>query len=269
MKTLVLALGLCATMTSGALPYSDDDHVQFETASVKLSKECLYDTSISRGGVALKGVPLKPILVHAFSIGADRISGPPWLETVCFDVIARLPQGAKTDQVPIMLQALLADRFQLRAHKESRMGTEYSLAIDKGGPKLKESTESSNFMRGRPPATVAVRRDGAGIKGAMTMDMLARTLSRAGYGPVVDATGLDGKYEIDLMWVSPSVPAFGPRGPSASAAEPGLPDVGQASTPTEDLFSALRHSIGLRLEPRKTPIDFLVVDHVERVPTEN
>lgn len=266
MKTLVLALGLYVTMTSGALPYSDD-HVQFETASVKLSKECLYDTSISRGGVALKGVPLTPILVHAFKIGADRISGPSWLETVCFDVIARLPQGAKTDQVPIMLQALLADRFQLRAHKESRMGTEYALVIDKGGPKLKESTESSNFMRGRPPASLAVRRDGAGIKGAMTMDMLARTLSRAGYGPVVDATGLDGKYEIDLMWVPE--PTFGPRGPSASAAEPGLPDVGQASTPTEDLFSALRHSFGLRLEPRKTPIDFLVVDHVERVPTEN
>jgi uncharacterized protein (TIGR03435 family) len=73
-----------------------------------------------------------------------------------------------------MLQALLADRFQLRAHQETRMGTEYALVIDKGGPKLKESTESSSFMRGRPPATLAVRRDGAGIKGAMTMDMLAR-----------------------------------------------------------------------------------------------
>jgi uncharacterized protein (TIGR03435 family) len=260
MKTLVVTLGLYMTMTSGALPYSDD-HVEFETASVKLSKECLYDTSISPGGVTLRGVPLKPILVHAFKIGADRINGPSWLETVCFDVIARLPQGAKTDQVPMMLQALLADRFQLRAHKESRMGTEYALVIDNGGPKLKESTESANFMRGRPPASLALRRDGAGIKGPMTMDMLARTLSRAGYGPVVDATGLDGKYEIE--------PAFGPRGPSATAAEPGLPVVGQASTPTVDLFSALRSSLGLRLELRKTPIDFLVVDHIERVPTEN
>src|SRR5258706_14346655 len=131
MKTLVFGVGLCVTMTSGALPYSDDQ-VQFETASVKPSKECLYGTSISPGGVAIKGVPLKPILVHAFKIGADRINGPSWLETVCFDVIARLPQGATTDQVPIMLQALLADRFQLRAHKESRMGTAYALVIDNG-----------------------------------------------------------------------------------------------------------------------------------------
>jgi uncharacterized protein (TIGR03435 family) len=138
---------------------------------------------------------------------------------------------------------------------ESRMGTEYALVIDKGGPKLKESTESANFMRGRPAAALAIRRDGSGIKGPMTMDMLARALSRAGYGPVVDATGLDGQYEVDLMWVPE--PAF----------EPGRPVAGGAST--ADLFSAVRQSLGLRLEPRKTAIEFLVIDHVERSPTEN
>ena len=263
MKRLVLGVSLYLAMTSGA-PACTDDPVQFETASVKLSKECQYDTSINPGGVALKGVPLKPILVNAFKIAADRIDGPAWLESVCFDVFARLPPGAKTDQVPVMLQALLADRFHLRAHRESRVGTEYALVIDKGGPKLKQSTESSNFMRGRPPASLAIRRDGTGVKGAMTMDILARTLSRAGYGPVVDATGLDGRYEIDLTWVPE--PSFGP---SAPAAEPGMPTIGQAPAPAADLFSALRESLGLRLEPRKTPVDFLIVDHVERVPTEN
>src|SRR3954447_21524318 len=124
MKSLGLALSLFLTVTSGALLYSDD-HVQFETASVKVSKECLYDTSINPGGVVLRGVPLKPVLVHAYKISEDRISGPSWLDSVCFDVIARLPQGAKTDQVPLMLQALMAARFQLRAHMESRTGTEY------------------------------------------------------------------------------------------------------------------------------------------------
>jgi uncharacterized protein (TIGR03435 family) len=266
MNSVVLALGLYAALTPRALS-CPDDQPQFETASVKPNKECLYDTSITPGGVALRGVPLKPILVEAFKFGADRIIGPAWLETVCFDVIARLPQGAKTDQVPMMLQALLADRFQLRAHKESRMGTVYALVVDKGGPKFKESAESGNFMRGRPPVTVALRRDGAGVKGPMTMDMLAKTLSRAGYGPVVDATGLDGRYDIDLMWVPES--GIGSRALSAPAADPGLPGVGQASTPAIDLFSAVRQSLGLRLEPRKTPVDFLVIDRVERVPTEN
>jgi len=98
----------------------------------------------------------------------------------------------------------------------------------------------------------------------MTMDMLARALSRAGYGPIVNATGLDGRYEIDLTWAPEA--AFGPKGTSGSGVEPG---VLQVLTPTVDLFSALRQSLGLRLEPRKTPVDFLVVDHVERVPTEN
>jgi uncharacterized protein (TIGR03435 family) len=101
----------------------------------------------------------------------------------------------------------------------------------------------------------------------MTMDLLAKTLARAGYGPVVDATGLEGKYEIKLDWVPDG--ALGPKGASAAAAEPGVAGVGEAPTPTVDLFSAVRESLGLRLEPRKTPIDFLVIDHIERVPTEN
>src|ERR1035437_7288013 len=117
MKTSLLAVSLYMTMAPGALLYADD-RVQFETASVKLSKECLYETSINRGGMALKGGSLKLILVEAFKIGADRINGPSRLETVCFDMIARLPQGATSDQVPMMLQSLLADRFKLRAHKE-------------------------------------------------------------------------------------------------------------------------------------------------------
>jgi Protein of unknown function (DUF3738). len=230
-----------------------------------MSAQCVYETSLNRGGVSLKGVALKLILAEAFKIGSDRINAPSWVENVCFDVFARLPQGGTTDQIPVMLQSLLADRFKLSAHKESRAATGYTLVIDKHGPKMKESTESSNFMRGRDPATLAVRRDGAGIKGAMTMDQLARTLSRAGYGEVVDATGLEGRYQIELSWVSDQT--SGARG--STARSEGISDVGQASTPTVDLFSAVRESLGLRLEPRKTSVDILVIDHIERVPTEN
>src|ERR1035437_8355728 len=194
---LLLAVTLYVTMAPG--PLYPDDQVQFEAASVKLSKECVYESSLSRGGVALKGMSLKLILVEAFKIGADRINGPSWLENVCVDVIARLPQGAATDRIPLMLQHLLTDRFELSAHKESRLGTGYAFVIDKHGPKMKESTESSSIMRGRPAATLVLRRDGAGIKGAMTMDFLARTLSRAGYGPVVDAPGLAGKDENEQI----------------------------------------------------------------------
>jgi len=98
--------------------------------------------------------------------------------------------------------------------------------------------------------------------------MLARTLSRAlsrqGYGEVVDATGLDGKYEIELSWA----PAQ-PLGSGTTATSEGIVGVGQPSTPAVDLFSAVRESLGLRLEPRRTSADILIVDHIERVPTEN
>jgi uncharacterized protein (TIGR03435 family) len=254
-------------VTTAHGPLYADDRVQFEAASVKLSKECAYQSSVSRGGIALKGMPLKFILELAFKIEPDRINGPAWLETVCFDVNARAPQGAAADAIPPMLQNLLADRFKLSAHRESRLGTGYALVIDKNGPKMKISTESPNFMRGRRPATLSVRRDGLGFSGAMTMDTLAMTLSRSGYGPVVDATRLDGKYEVELNWVPD--PALGHGRPPAAAAEPGLAGAGEASVPTVDLFTAVRESLGLRLEPRKTPIDYLIIDRAERVPTEN
>jgi uncharacterized protein (TIGR03435 family) len=260
---LPFAVSLYVTLAAATL-YSED-RVQFEVASVKPNAECVIETSVSPGGVALKGVPMKILLMEAFKVGADRINGPSWIESVCFDVFARLPQGGSTAQIPLALQALLADRFKLNARKEGRPGTGYSLVVDKNGPKMKESTESSNFMRGRAPSALALQRDGAGIKGAMSIELLVKYLSRAGYGPVEDATGLKGKYEVDLSWVAD--PAIGSR--SGAVRADGAPAIAEASAPTADLFSAVRQSLGLRLEPHKATIEFLVIERLERVPTEN
>jgi uncharacterized protein (TIGR03435 family) len=120
-------------------------------------------------------------------------------------------------------------------------------------------------MRGRVPSALGVRRDGAGYKGAVTMQMLASLLSRTGYGPVEDATGLEGKYEVDLSWAAD--PSGGPRGGPVRAE--GASALAEASAPTADLFSAVRQSLGLRLEPHKATIEFVVIDRLERVPTEN
>jgi uncharacterized protein (TIGR03435 family) len=110
-----------------------------------------------------------------------------------------------------------------------------------------------------------VRRDGAGYKGAMTMQVLASVLSQAGYGPVEDATGLEGKYEVDLGWAAD--PSGGPRGGAVRAESASA--LAEASAPTADLFSAVRQSLGLRLEPHKATIEFLVIERLEQVPTEN
>jgi len=209
------------------------------------------------GQVALKGMPLNPVLIFAFGVSKEQIIGPSWLESDCFDVFAKSPQGSTADQIPAMLRALLAERFKLSAHKESRPSTIYALVVDKGGPKIKQAAENSTFMGNYPRKAFATGRGGRGIlKGIMTMELLAKGLSVQGYGQIVDDTGLKGEYEISLSWVPDQ--GVGQAAPSAAASDPGA-----------DLFAAVRESLGLRLEPRKTQTEALVIDHIERVPTEN
>jgi uncharacterized protein (TIGR03435 family) len=233
-----------------------EDGVRFEVASVKKASECTYEHSLGPGQVVLS-VPLSPVLITAFGVSKDQIIGPSWLESDCFDVAAKLPQGSTPDQIPAMLRALLAERFQLSTHKESRLSTSYALVVDKGGPKMKPAAADSTFMGKLPRTAMAIGKRGSGaVKGIMTMERLAKTLSVQGYVQVVDATGLKGEYEISLSWVPD-------QGAGQAAAS------GAASDPGADLFAAVRESLGLRLEPRKTPTEVLVIDHIERVPTGN
>ena len=91
--------------------------------------------------VELKGLPLKPILAEAFHVKIDQIVGPSWLDEECFDIIAKVPEGATSEQRPAMFQALLAERFKLAAHKEDRPSNVYALVVDKGGPKVRPEFE--------------------------------------------------------------------------------------------------------------------------------
>ncbi len=119
---------------------------KFEVASVKRMDRCEFNTSIDPGSVTLKGVPLKAVLMEAFKVKSDQIEGPSWLDTDCFEITAKMPEGAARDEIPARLQALLAERFKLAVHKEDRPSTGYALVVDKNGPKFKESDPSSNFM---------------------------------------------------------------------------------------------------------------------------
>jgi uncharacterized protein (TIGR03435 family) len=119
----------------------------FEVASVKRTNECGGRNYIGPGSVALKGVPLKPVLMEAFSVKIDQIQGPSWLETDCFDIDAKIPPDGNMGQIPAMLQALLTERFKLAAHTEDRTRPGYALVVDKGGPKVKEDDPKANFMR--------------------------------------------------------------------------------------------------------------------------
>jgi uncharacterized protein (TIGR03435 family) len=261
MKTFLLVLlTACAAYTQGA-----DVRPRFEVASVKRSNECLGGhNAIDPGSVTLSGVPLKIVMMEAFKVKVEQIEGPSWLETECIDVSAKIPQGAPSDQVPSMLQALLAERFRMAEHKEDRTRSGYALVVDKGGPKFKEDDPKEGFMRtadGRQLAYIPRAGSGrGGLKGVITMAQLASSLSREWYGPVEDATGLTGKYDIDVSWVRDTASA--PNDPVAPGAEAPAPE-------GPNLFAALRESLGLRLERRNVQVPFVVIDHIERVPTEN
>jgi uncharacterized protein (TIGR03435 family) len=240
---------------------------KFEVASVKRADQCGGPNSIDPGSVAFRGVPLKAVLMEAFKVKMEQIEGPSWLETDCFHISAKIPDGAARDQLPAMLQALLAERFKLAAHKEDRPRSGSALVVDKGGPKFKEDDPNTNFMGPGRSGMMLFGAFGHGrLKGVMTMATLASNLSRQGYGPVQDATGLTGKYGIDLTWTPDK--AVEPSAGDATAAA-GTPPGADIPAPEASLFTALRESLGLKLERRTVQVQFVVIDHMERIPTEN
>ena len=249
MKIQLIALGVALSF---GMRLPAQDRARFEVASVKTASECSYENKLGPGEVVLS-VPLTPILITAFKVSKDHIIGPSWLESDCFQIVAKVPEGSKPDQLPAMLVDLLTERFKLSAHKESRPSQIYALVVDKGGPKIKEAAEDSTFLGKAPRKAVAFGRAGGYMKGIMTMESLTKALSTRGYGQIVDATGLKGEYENSLSWA----PDRGVTPPDA------------ASNPEPDLFTAVRDSLGLRLEARKGTTDVLVIDHIERVPTGN
>jgi uncharacterized protein (TIGR03435 family) len=205
--------------------------------------------------------------MEAFKMSNDQIVGPSWLDEDCFEIVGKVPEGAAKDRIPAMLQAMLVERFKLAVHKEDRPHPVYALIVDKGGPKFKESGSSSNDAGAHPGAMMFRAGPGtSGFKGSMTMTNLARRLSGSGYGPVQDFTGLTGKYDIDLSWAPDR--SFEPMGEFARDAAAAHSNA-DLPAPSANLFDAIQESLGLRLERRKEPVEVLVIDHIERVPTEN
>lgn len=239
---------------------------RFEVASVKRVQGGDVNMSLDPGILTLKGLPLKAALSQAFKLPMDQITGPAWLDEDCFDIIAKMPEGATKDQMPAMLRALLAERFKLAAHKESHPRPGYAMVVDRNGPKFKEveKPKDTGVLAGRlatagnGPVRAIGRANAVGrvaFKGPMDMATVAHILSGKLGGPVQDLTGLAGEYQIDFNWT--------PDPDSSPAA------ADSASTPTGSLVTAVREILGLRLERRDAPVETLVIDHIERVPAEN
>jgi uncharacterized protein (TIGR03435 family) len=267
-RWLTVAFRVILIVTSTAFASLGADPPKFETASVKSAQTCSFQNSVSPGRISLNGDTLKVVLKEAFGLSnGDRIVGPSWLDAECYQIVATLPAGSRQDQVPQMLRALLVERFKLVFHPESRTTSGYVLLVDKKGSRLTatdETTLSNAAIAGTANRTTFGSSGTAIVKGSMSIGALARQLSNRLKVPVEDLTGLAGRYDIDLRWNSTS-----DVGPTGTGGSPPDTSAGLTESNAADLFDALRSRLGLRLESRKISAEFIVIDHIERIPTEN
>jgi uncharacterized protein (TIGR03435 family) len=220
--------------------------------------------------------------VQAYEVAGFQIQGPGWLDEALFDIDAIMPADTTEAQFHAMLRNLMVDRFKMAMHREKKELSGYSLVLAKGGPKLKESTEtttpehydepekraeatdhygfpivSPNAIEGRPSITLW-NGNGTRLYGQQqTMRELANELQGRLQQPVRDATGLTSKYDFTLTFF-PRLPAGGPIPPDLEP--PGSPP---------RLFVALQSQLGLRLEPGKLGVETIVIDRMEKTPTGN
>ena len=243
----------------------------FDVVSIKRNKsgEVNGGTSVRPGGVYLAtNVPLRLLVFGAYGPlhGVQVTGGPGWMNSDRFDIVAKVDGNPSTevfrDQARLMLRTLLADRFKLVLHNETRELPTYALVVARRDGKLGPQLRPSNLadcLAAPTPSTVSdpntVVRCGGGFARtgqlaarAFEFSTLATMVSNVADRPVIDRTGLTGTFDWSLQWTPD---------PSASPANDSI-----------SLFTALQEQLGLKLEPTRGPVDVLVIDHAER-PTED
>jgi len=253
---------------------------EFEVASVKLAAP--WETGKSRmafrGGpgtadpthLVIDTYPMTLLLMRAYDVNPFQIAGEV-RGTERFNITARIPEGTTQAQFRMMLRNLLRDRFKMKLRRETRELPVYELVVAKGGPKFKEHEGETPVEdlndHSKPPANawaMEIRLGGMAHGShraiAETMPDFTKQLSRQLGRQVIDGTGLKGRYDFVLAWSEES-----------AGANPTSPSV--ASTPDPDagpgLIPAILQQLGLRLESKKGPVEILVIEGFEKLPTEN
>ncbi|HEY4088536.1 MAG TPA: TIGR03435 family protein [Bryobacteraceae bacterium] len=235
--------------------YCQESPAKFDVASVKPSAGLGGLTRyLPNGGIQFTGVTLRALVEIAYGVRPFQvIGGPGWIDTDGFDINARPPMDSANPADPATLsgerrkvgerlRSLLADRFKLTIHHETREQPVYILVAANGKPKMKESAEGKNFIRaGRGSIT------GQSVGLRMLVLNLSNLLDRR----VIDQTGLTGSYDFELKW-SPDIVSSGPSGASPSGAD------------SPSLFTALPDQLGLKLESAKGPVEVWVIDGVKK-----
>ena len=270
--TQVIASFAQTSTPQSAPTVSDAAAPIFEVAAIKLNNSGSGSSSsnTNNGRFTATNVSLKNLMQYeAYDIPASRIlGGPKWIDSTRFDIEAKMEDGEAAQlkaldhehgrvQVQAMFQQLLADRFQLKVHWETRELPVYALVVAKNGAKLpptKDTTGNTGTSSNGHGSSVQFTATG------QTLAQLAQSLTTAAAHDlgreVIDKTGIEGKYDVSLNWTRDTG--------AASAASPDSNT--QDSGPS--IFTAIQEQLGLKLEPAKGPVQVLVIDHAE-MPSEN
>jgi uncharacterized protein (TIGR03435 family) len=261
---------------------------RFEVATVRASEPILNQVSVgftmTNQQLRITALPLAYYLRLAYDVKGSQVIGPPQLQDR-FDVSATIPEGVKQDKLNQMLEGMLADRFQLKTHRESREMQVYAITSGKGAPKLQAVPEteidpnavttaggtgtsrgiSVNLGNGASFTFADNKWEGKKLSFGQVADQLEQFVDR----PVVDQTGLKGRYDFALDLTLEDYQAMGIR----ASMNAGFPMASQAIQRAESaqlgsVFEAFE-KLGLKLEAKKMAVPVVVVDSVLKVPTEN
>lgn len=288
---LLTATGI--VFASLAIAQAPTQRLQFEVASIRPARPPGPDPDNEQSGLQIDGSQarfsdqtIRNLIARAYDIQAGQVRGPEWIGSLRFDIDAKLPDGSTVNQVPKMLQSLLADRFGLKIHLEPKEMSAYALILGKQPLRLQESSPDSEPSNTQGTVSVAASGSRAGVAmnlqngGSYTfadnqfqfhrvsMDLIALNLARYLDRPVVNMTGLKGLYDLTLNVTEDDYYILLVRlGSNAGVALPPQ-SLSLLSASPVSLFDALDQH-GLHMDARKLPLDQIVVDHVLQTPTEN
>jgi len=262
----IVAIGAASIVALHAQQRSE--RPRFEVASIKpnVRNDGLVSVGASGSRYTATGVALALLIRNAYRVQEFQIIGAPsWVESDRFDIAATMP--AESSPAPtgpgelsrqaVMMQALLEERFHLAVHKETREMPVYALVMARGdrafGPSLRRSTEATNSST-VAPGTIRLRGQTM-PQFATALSWLTNTGSSLGR-LIVDRTGLEGDYDLDLHFTPDRIPNFGPGGPPQ-----GLPPIDSEGA---SIYAAMREQLGLKLDAQRAPVEVLVIDRVEK-----
>jgi uncharacterized protein (TIGR03435 family) len=240
---------LLLACTASITAVSSAQRPSFAVATIRPSSAAVQfehdgKTETSPGSVRMQDVSVQTCIKWAYGVQDSQISGPAWIQSEKFDITAKADNPATDDQMKPMMQTLLADRFKLSFHHQSKELKAFVLTVAKGGAKLSPAAapDAKPFRQNSANGTVAK---------SITIQEFADFISDPLQMPVVDETGLTGRYDFAIDF-TPYLP------------DPAHNMDGTKPDTTGILMAALEGELGLKMESRKTQVEVMVIDHVEK-----